>query len=301
MALAGITLLFAVVSACSAGSSPRASATPDRSGDPSTSSSPTAGSTGSGLEHPTGSTDVVLRISEGGGFIGPAVLATQAPWFTLYGDGTIIARDLTAQPPTTDDGIGRGLPFHTGRLAADAMDRLLADALTRAGLGIARERYDQPNVADAGTTTFDVHARGVDKRVEVVALGADTPSSADAAVRSALASLRDRLMALASNGDVLPAVYAPARYRVILDGPADGVGPVAPRPWPWPDLTPDDFGTPPDPNGPQLQQAAISDTQAAALRLDHIEGGVQDAPYLTPTGSGWYGVSLRLLLPDERF
>ena len=45
------------------------------------------------IEHPTGPTDVVLRYEEGGGFVMPAFLATQAPHFTLYGDGTIVFRN----------------------------------------------------------------------------------------------------------------------------------------------------------------------------------------------------------------
>ena len=51
-------------------------------------------------------------------------------------------------------------------------------------MGIARESYDNPMIADAGTTTFDVHAGGVDKTVSITALGADTPGVPDGIARA---------------------------------------------------------------------------------------------------------------------
>ena len=52
-----------------------------------------------GVDHATGATDVLLRFDQGGGFVMPAFLATSAPIFTLYGDGTIIFRNPSLEGP----------------------------------------------------------------------------------------------------------------------------------------------------------------------------------------------------------
>ena len=43
-----------------------------------------------GIVHPTGATDVVLRFDEAGGFVPVEFLAAHVPYFTLYGDGTVV-------------------------------------------------------------------------------------------------------------------------------------------------------------------------------------------------------------------
>src|SRR5437762_3661083 len=77
------------------GSSPGSTVLPSPA--PSALPSPSFGSTD--IEHPTGSTDLVLRWQESGGFVAPGFLATQGPGFSLYGDGTTIFRDPAATPP----------------------------------------------------------------------------------------------------------------------------------------------------------------------------------------------------------
>jgi hypothetical protein len=81
-ALAATGLLALSLAACSA-----TGASPSPSGSPS--ASPTEAGA---VEHPTGATEIVLRMKEGGGFVPMGYAATEMPQFTLYGDGTVIYR-----------------------------------------------------------------------------------------------------------------------------------------------------------------------------------------------------------------
>ena len=79
---------------------------------------PGSGSSGPGtIDHPTGSTDLLLRVSDEGGFVAPEYLLTAAPAFSLYGDGTVVTQGAQTEiypgpalPPLivthiTEDGI----------------------------------------------------------------------------------------------------------------------------------------------------------------------------------------------------
>src|SRR5436309_15274616 len=43
-----------------------------------------------GIDHPTGSADLVLRMDVGGGFVAPAYELRRIPTWSLFGDGRII-------------------------------------------------------------------------------------------------------------------------------------------------------------------------------------------------------------------
>jgi hypothetical protein len=126
------------------------------------------------VDHPTGSTDVVLRMDQGGGFVAPAFLASQAPVFTLFGDGTVILRNPTADPlPAVGDTMPNR-PFRTAKLSDEQIQETLKMAIGQGGLDTARLEYGNNMVADAGTTTFAIGAGGLKKTVSVYALGIDT-------------------------------------------------------------------------------------------------------------------------------
>ena len=80
------------------------------------------------IDHATGKTDVLLRYEEGGGFVMPAFIATQAPIFTLYGDGTVIFRNPIAEQPPAAGSIMPGLPFRTAKLNEEQIQEVLAFA-----------------------------------------------------------------------------------------------------------------------------------------------------------------------------
>jgi hypothetical protein len=283
-----------LLAACSTG-------TPSPSSAPTASpaASPSASPDGATVDHATGATDLVLRMETGGGFVAPSFLVTQAPSFSLYGDGTLIARDETAPwPDPGPSGVSAVPPFHRTTLSEAQVQELLRVALREGGLGVARPRYDSAGIADAPTTIFTVKAGGLDKTVSVYALGFDPPDGQDAAIRGALAALADRLRAAAAALPPTAEPYVPDRWRgVLMDG---GTGPAsAPVAWPWPDLAPDDF-VPAGAGGAGFPRHVLTAEEVGALGLGDLGGGVQNVALVGPDGHTGYSLGLRPLFPDEQ-
>lgn len=290
-ALPVVVLLLAA--GCAAPAAP-----PSGSGStpPSASASPSPAPTVAGIDHATGHGDVLLRLEQGGGLIGPEWFVTNAPIFTLYGDGTIIFRNDRESPPEPTDGVARNLPFRTARLSEDQIQSLLDSAINEGGLGVARGLYDPGNIADAGSTIFTIHAGGVEKTVSVVALGMQDQPGPDSAILTALARLADRLRQLDEGGLYATEKYMPDRYRALLweQGFASE---TPPRAWPWPELKVSDFMAPAG-DGPTFPRRVMSPAEAAKLGIPNIEGGFQPLPMKGPDGKT-YSFALRPLLPDE--
>ncbi len=283
-----------MLAACSVG----ATVTPSRSPADSPAPSPSASTGGTIVDHATGATDLVLRMETGGGFVAMNTIATQAPSFSLYGDGTLIARDDTAPwPDPGPDGLARSLPFFQVKLDKDQVQDLLRYALGEGGLGVARPDYVAGGVADAPSTYFTVKAGGLDKTVEVNALGFDTENGPDAAIRKAFEALADRLRAIAAGLPATAEPYVVERWRGVLM--EAGMGPAAaPVAWPWDDLTPADFKQA-DPNGVAFASRVLTAEEVAALELGDVAGGIQNVPLLGPDGRTGYTLALRPLFPDE--
>lgn len=221
-----------------------------------------------------------------------------APIFTLYGDGTVIYRDLTTdwQPP--DGPVIPERPFRTATLTEAQVQELLAFAANDGGLGIADPRYEHPGIADAPWSTFTIRAGTLDKRVEVYALGITEDSEPDAAVRTAFARLADRLRAFDSEGGLVATTWTPDRYRAILVDqgvPGDGQAAMA---WPWTGISLEGFETVNDPDLPRFPIRTLSDAEAEELGIEGIEGGVQGL-FLELPNDAVRGLILRPLLPDE--
>jgi hypothetical protein len=260
-----------------------------------------AGPTGR-IDHPTGATTVILRLDEGGGLVPAGFFVTEAPAFSLYGDGTAIFRDPAAPPPPAIGSVVRGAPFQVVRLSEDEVQALLAFALGPGSLGIAREQYQLP-VADAPTTTFTIVAGGRTRTVSVNGLSVGAPAGSDAAVLEALRSVRERLMGFGATvtGET---AWLPDRYRGILMEPyGDGDQPGSPIAWPWASILPTDFTTPSDPNAPRQWPTRVMTTaEVAALGVGGLEGGAQGFLLRRPQGSPGgmpYEFAVRPLLPDE--
>ncbi len=291
--LAALSLLLVACGSSGAGAS--ATAQPPASTTPSA----TASSGGFGaIEHATGSTDLLLRFEQGGGFVAPAFLATQAPIFTLYGDGTVVFRNPAQDPLPPVGSVSPDRSFRTARLTEDQVQQVLEDALGRGGLGAARTEYLDNQIADAPTAAFTVNAGGINKRVSVYALGIDVQDSPDAPARAAFQRLAERLENFDQGGAFSTSEYSPERYRgILMDGQ-----PGAPdaRPWPWADLTPADFAPNPDPNSSQLPSRVLSVAEVEALGISPYRGGFQGLTLLGPADGKSYSFSLRPLLPDEQ-
>jgi hypothetical protein len=284
--LAGMLLL---VTACSGAASSPPGSTPSPTPSPSL-----------GIEHATGATDLLLRYDRGGGFMAPNSLVTEGPIFSLYGDGTIVFRDITATSPSeAADGLGRGLPYRTARLSEPQIQALLEFAINDGILGIARAQYLNNRIADAPTTVFTVHAGALSKTVSVMALGIelDQPGP-DVPALKAMNKLAERLGNVSAGTGFESQAYMPDRYRALLLEAPMGGGP-APIAWPWPNIKLADFAAPADPEALSFPRRTITAADVAKLKLEKIEGGLLGIPVKAPDGK-IDTLALRPLLPDEK-
>ena len=292
---AALAALVVVLAACSGSV---ASSAPPASGGAGASSPPSAGPSSVGaIEHKTGPTDVLLRYEEGGGFVMPAYTAATAPSFTLYGDGTIIFRDVTKDPVEPIGSVMPFQPLRTAKMNEEQMQTLLDFALNEGGLGGARAEYTDMMVSDASTAVFTVNAGGLAKTVSVYALGFEAPEVPDLQIRKVLATLRDRLLDIDQGGTVKTDVYAPDRYRAIL---LEG-GPGAPdqQAWPWPEVKTAEFVSNGDPNAMPMPARVMTAAQIESLGIKPFEGGFVGLPLAGPGDGKFYTLSVRPLLPDD--
>lgn len=223
-------------------------------------------------------------------------VVTEAPQFTLYGDGTVIFRDNNiAAPSQSNPNLIVLAPFQTARLDEADMQALLRFALVDSGLGVARGTYSSGTVADAPTATFTINAGGLSKTVSVEALGIDIPQNADAPILAAMAKLGDAVRDFAPSVEGETA-WAPERWRGVLT--PDVLNP--PVAWPWPEIAPADFVQRPEPDAPQFPIRTMTREEVDALKLDGIDGGFSGLSLTGPDGKV-YAFALRPLLPDEEF
>jgi hypothetical protein len=242
-----------------------------------------------------GRTNVVFRFEEGGGFVPMGFFATQAPQFTLYGDGTLIFRDADAAPAPSAAGVFPLPPYSTSRLSEAQIQAFLQFALEEGGLGVARGPYSPGNVADAPTAIFTFNAGGLTKTVSVEALGFDNPDSPDVEILRTMAVLGERVRSFASQVES-ESPWVPDRWRGIL---TEGEFQLS-EPWPWTDVTPADFVQPGGPDAPQFPILTLTPAQVDALGLTGIEGGFVELRLAGPDGRT-YALALRPILPDEAF
>lgn len=258
------------------------------------------GTPASAIDHPTGATEVILRMATGGGLLAPGALLSEIPEFTLYGDGTVVFRDPAKSyvEPYRPDGIGLRLPFRTARLDEAQVQAILADAIGRGGLGTAREVYPPIGIADAPSTSFTLRAGGLDKQVTVGALGFEqSRPSADDEARKAFLALAQRLVA-PDLGGAIAVAYSPLAYRGILTEAQDPTSAIQPRAWPWTAFGPDDFMPSGDPTGLPTPTRTLTAADVAGLRIEGVEGGATSIALKTADGKVNL-LALRPLLPDE--
>jgi hypothetical protein len=253
---------------------------------------------GGGISYPTSATDLILRYEQGGGFVAPGFIATEAPTFSLYGDGTAIFRNPTDAGPVPDSSASpliRGVPYQIAHLAEAQVQVLLAFALESSGLREAADHYDRP-IADAPTTLFTIDAGGVQKAVSINGLGIDLAAGQDAAILAKLTALATRLTAYGSEvADEQP--WSPDRYRGILTDETEG----SPIPWPWPAILPADFVRHAGQDAPPFPIRTMTPAEVARLGITGVEGGLQGVSLKAPSGGTVYSFRLRPLLPDAAF
>jgi hypothetical protein len=175
------------------------------------------------------------------------------PDFTLYASGEAIY--TTAFAPWTTS-------LSHASLTDEQVLSLVADALGQGGLSTARATYD--DVSFESTTYFFVFDGDRVREITVTGLGFNDAEAASSVDRAKFNWLADRLANFENDvaagkahglGD-----YQPAQYRVWLFEPNERTS--ANAPWPWPDLTIDDFQTLQNTLGPSR---LMSPAQAQAV------------------------------------
>jgi hypothetical protein len=240
-------------------------------------------------------------MEEGGGFVPIDFLASQAPVFTLYGDGRIVFQQLVETFPQPDaNGITKPVPWPTAQLDVGQIDEVLTFALGPGGLGAARESYVDNGIADAPNTIFTINAGGLKKTVVVNALGMEPNGGADDVARAQFQKLAERLRDFDEGGTISTDVYVPTGYRGVLvarevDPNVPGPSPLA---WPWPELKISDFKQGDGTTGPTFPHKALTGDQIKALNVGDAFGGAQGLVVKTPEGKT-YSLTLRPLLPGE--
>jgi hypothetical protein len=122
-----------------------------------------------GIVHPSGSSELVLRVSTGGGFVPVEYNLTMTPEFSLYGDGRVIVTG-----PVIAIYPGPALPnLQTATISEDAVQAILA-AAKEAGLFQSGVDYGQPGITDVGTTSFTLNADGRTYQTDIYALGMES-------------------------------------------------------------------------------------------------------------------------------
>ncbi len=235
--------------------------------------------------------DVVLRMDTGDGFVPTTYGWTEAPEFTLYGDGTVVFRPAA-------DPEGNGFPpFIQAHMTPEQMTELLAYALGPGGLAQAHEVYNHNQITDMPWTVFTVDTGDVDKSVAVYALSMTQPEGPDASDYESFQALGETLshfgeqVAKGQYADVRP--YQPSEYRAFL---TPATGPAADAiPWPWPGLTLADFEPYGDHEGVLI--GGLTPEQTAQV-TKVPSGGVPAIAILGPDGAP-LTLTVRPLLPGE--
>jgi hypothetical protein len=287
--LANLVLLLAAACSPAPGATPNASSGPSSGSTPPATPQPTPTAV-AGIQHPTGARDIVLRVEQSGGFAPVEALATSAPSFTLYGDGTVIFRDDQAPPPDAVGSVVRSIPFQTIKLDEEGIQALLEFALGPGGIGIAVGPY-MGHVADLPSTNFTVNADGRTKEVSVTSFSPDMHEPQDRLIVASLGRLADRLRTFGSQvaGEV---VYEPTAYRGVLMKIDQANGALVD--WPWTDVAPADFES----GGNEfLMTHSLTPAQVAALNIPAVQGGMVGLNL--KRGGTLYSLALRPLLPDE--
>lgn len=245
------------------------------------------------IEHATGPKDVLLRIDEIVNIRDVLAIIDDPTgrWFapgaefTLFGDGTAIARnDLATQPPG-EGPIVRATPFRIARLNEGQIQELLGYALDEGGLRDACDEYGFRGGDNDKYPILTIRAGGLDRRIQ--AEGANP-----------LGPLMDRLRSFGTGDGVPTTVFAPQRYLGSLVDVGQ-VTDVAAVPWPWPGIAPGAFIVPAEYAFIAVGNRIMSAKEAAMLGLS-ANGGVVQRIYLrAPTGTTVYVFSMRPLLPDE--
>lgn len=125
------------------------------------------------VSHPTGASDLIVRIATGGGLIPDEVRAGEIPSLSLYGDGRLIATgpqiEIYPQPALPN--------LSQQKLSEDGIQAILRTA-EDAGLLASDRRLSASSATDLWTTTLTINADGQSHTTYVYGLGFTPPEGA---------------------------------------------------------------------------------------------------------------------------
>ena len=126
-----------------------------------------------GIAHPTGAQDVVLKLSYEGGFVPAGTAFVNTPALLVSGDGHVYTQAVT---PAIFP--GPLLPSILVKTITEQGVQTMLSIVKRAGLLAAAPDYNGgTGVADAANTVLTINASGGNFVHSAYALGADTPES----------------------------------------------------------------------------------------------------------------------------
>ncbi|MGH2559042.1 MAG: hypothetical protein ACRDJH_08255 [Thermomicrobiales bacterium] len=257
------------------------------------------------IVHPTGADELVLRIHVGGGFVPLQFHITEAPQFSVYGDGRVLflGPQIEIYPPPA-------LPnLRVLRLTEDGLQQLLAEANDAGLIGRGRQ-YDNDYVADAPTTAITVNANGQTTVVAAYALGFVESTSATEEEQVELEKIAKFVERMINLAEWLPAsaiaepedAYQIDRLQVVVAAETfavtagDDLTPVPPVDWPL--AAPlSSFGDPYEGYGMEGARCAELTGDDLAALLPLLENAGSFAPWQSEGQT--YAVLFRPLLPDE--
>lgn len=143
----------------------------------------------------TGSDQLVLQVTTGGGLVPIEVQLTHTPWFALYGDGRVIV-----QGPVIAIYPAPLLPnLRQMQVTPPEIQKILA-AADQAGLLGPDARFDAVDIYDASTTTFTTTVDGKTHTIRAYALGfnATMPDEAVAEAHKKLSGFSGEITDLAA-------------------------------------------------------------------------------------------------------
>ena len=251
-----------------------------------------------GIDHPSGPTDVVLRVTVGGGFVQPSYTLRSVPQYTLYGDGTVITPGAV---PAIYPGPAVA-PLTATRLDKDHVPALLRAARDGGLLGAGTIDYGDMGtigVADAPTTTVLIAADGHTSSRSAYALSEATAggSGLSATQSAARAALSAFVASLAAPDGATP--YVPAALAVYV-GQYQGVASAAGAPLVWPLAS--NLATAGTKLASGLDYRCIPVTGAdVASLLPVLRGATEESQWVAAASSNaTFGLVVRALLPDEQ-
>ena len=253
------------------------------------------------LEHATGPTGIVLRVTAGGGFMPVEFNLRSLPSYTLYGDGTAIRPVVTTVGVAVAPNI---TPLETIKLDEADIQSLLGQAKSAGLLNAATIDYGEMGalgVSDMPTTSVVLNADGTTVTHNAYGLTfAPTDPPAGTLTRAQLdarAALRG-FVALTEQQDPNATPYTPTRLAVWI-APALAQPTADSEPIVWPLATAPTFSDTPGAEGTDYRCSVVEGADVAPL-VDAVMKAPAGAQWIAaPDRNATFQVVERALLPDE--